>query len=145
LLSGFYQVVAALTVFVSYSTWNRKNITIIIVGHISGDQRTSICRLNDNRCLTHSSHDAVSTYKIFFIGFEVLQNSVIKPPFSSTLATYFYAFWDKFGLNHALPLSFASYGPSPSGAQRYRHHKPLTITGSKGAKSSINFRQNSVP
>jgi hypothetical protein len=32
----------------------------------------------------------------------VLQNSVIKPPFSSTLATYFYAFWDKFGLNHAL-------------------------------------------
>jgi hypothetical protein len=98
LLSGFYQVVAALTVFVSYSTWNRKNITIIIVGHISGDQTSSICRLNDNRCLTHSSHDAVSTYKIFLYPDSSAQNSVIKPPFSSTLATYF-AFWDKFGLN----------------------------------------------
>jgi hypothetical protein len=59
----------------------------------------------------------------FFYPFEVLQNSVIKPPFSSTLATYFYAFWDKFGLNHALPPIVCSYGPSPSGAQRYRHHK----------------------
>jgi hypothetical protein len=63
----------------------------------------------------------------------VLQNSVIKPPFSSTLATYFYAFWDKFGLNHALP-PILSYGPSPSGAQRYRHHKQNRLQGSKGAK-----------
>jgi hypothetical protein len=58
---------------------------------------------------------------------------------------FFYAFWDKFGLNHALPLSFASYGPSPSGAQRYRHHKQNHNHRIKGAKSSINFRQNSVP
>jgi hypothetical protein len=101
LLSGFYQVVAALTVFVSYSTWNRKNITIIIVG---GDQRTSsICRLNDNRCLTHSSHDAVSTYKIFFIRIRSAPELGYKTTVF-TLATYFLCVLDKFGLNHALPL-----------------------------------------
>jgi hypothetical protein len=45
------------------------------------------------------------------------QNSVIKPPFCSTLDTYFYGFSDKFGLNRAPPtLSSVNYVPLPVGA-----------------------------
>jgi hypothetical protein len=56
---------------------------------------------------------------------------------------FFFWFSGKFGLKRAPPiLSSVNYVPLPATIYAL---KPLTIIGSSGAKSSISFRQNSVP